>query len=99
MSNLCELPAYELARLIRDGQTTSEAITQAHLDRIERLNPVLNVFLHVDADGALGVAREIDARIASGEKLGALAGVPIAVKDNFCTRGMPTTCGSRMLEG
>lgn len=99
MPNLCELPAYELARLIRDGQTTSEAITQAHLDRIERLNPVLNVFLHVDADGALGTAREIDARIASGEKLGPLAGVPIAVKDNFCTRGMPTTCGSRMLEG
>ena len=59
----------------------------------------MNAFLHVDADGALATAAEIDARRAAGERLSQLAGVPIAVKDNFCTSGLPTTCGSRMLEG
>ncbi len=92
-------PAHELAALLRAGEVTSEELAVIHLDQIDALNPVLNVFLAVDRDGALATARDIDARRAAGEELGPLAGVPIAVKDNFCTRDLPTTCGSRMLEG
>lgn len=99
MPDLCELPAHELGRLIAAREATSREIVDAHLARIERLNPALNAFLYVAADQARETARGIDARIAAGEQLGPLAGVPIAVKDNFCTAGMPTTCGSRMLEG
>ncbi|GAB3814498.1 Asp-tRNA(Asn)/Glu-tRNA(Gln) amidotransferase subunit GatA [Tessaracoccus terricola] len=91
-------PAHELAGLLRDGEVSSVELTQLHLEQIEALNPTLNVFLHVDADGALEAARSVDAARASGAELGPLAGVPIAVKDNFCTLGQPTTCGSRMLE-
>ncbi len=92
-------PAHELADLLRSGEVTSEELTSLHLEQIEALNPVLNAFLVVDADGALTAARAVDARRAAGEDPGPLAGIPIAVKDNFCTRDLPTTCGSRMLEG
>ncbi len=92
-------PAHELADLLRAGDITSEELTRLHLEQIEALNPLLNAFLVVDADGALATARSIDARRAAGEELGPLAGIPVAVKDNFCTRDLPTTCGSRMLEG
>ena len=91
--------AIALAEMMRAGEATSEEITRAHLDRIEALNPTLNAFICVDVDGALASARDIDARRVAGEELGPLAGVPIAVKDNFCTTTLPTTCASRMLEG
>ncbi|MDO5735113.1 MAG: Asp-tRNA(Asn)/Glu-tRNA(Gln) amidotransferase subunit GatA [Propionibacteriaceae bacterium] len=92
-------PAHELAELMRSGEITSEDLTSLHLEQIAAVNPTLNAFLAVDADGALAAARSVDARRAAGEELGPLAGIPIAVKDNFCTRQLPTTCGSRMLEG
>ncbi len=91
--------AAELARLMAAGELTSEVLTRSCLARIEQLNPALNVFLSVDAESALAQARDIDARRAAGEKLGPLAGIPIGVKDNFCTTDFPTTCGSRMLQG
>lgn len=97
--NLLTKTAAGLGRLMAAGELTSEALTQACLERIATLNGELNVFLHLDADGALAQAREIDRRRAAGESLGPLAGVPIGVKDNFCTADQPTTCGSRMLEG
>ena len=98
-TTLLTRPAHELAELLRSGEVTSEELTSLHLEQIEALNPTLNAFLVVDADGAMAAARAIDARRAAGEELGPLAGIPIAVKDNFCTRDLPTTCGSRMLEG
>ena len=98
-STLLTKPAHELAELLRSGETTSEELTSLHLAQIDALNPALNAFLVVDADGALAAARAVDARRAAGEELGTLAGIPIAVKDNFCTSDLPTTCGSRMLEG
>ncbi|MBK7821251.1 MAG: Asp-tRNA(Asn)/Glu-tRNA(Gln) amidotransferase subunit GatA [Tessaracoccus sp.] len=91
--------AAELGRAMAAGEMTSEDLTRACLDQIEALNPRLNVFLAVDADAALAQAREIDAHRAAGEELGPLAGVPIGVKDNFCTTDFPTTCGSKMLDG
>jgi aspartyl-tRNA(Asn)/glutamyl-tRNA(Gln) amidotransferase subunit A len=74
-------------------------VTQAHLDRIAAVDGQVHSYLHVDAEGALAAAREVDRRRAAGESLGELAGVPIAVKDVMATKGLPTTCGSRMLEG
>ena len=91
--------AAALGRAMAAGELTSEEITRAFLEQIEALNPTLNVFLSVDAESALAQARAIDARRAAGEALGPLAGVPIGVKDNFCTTDFPTTCGSKMLDG
>ena len=99
MTEIITRPAHEQAALLAAGEVSAVELAQAHLDQIEAINPALNAFLHVDADGALATAAEIDARRAAGERLSQLAGVPIAVKDNFCTSGLPTTCGSRMLEG
>ncbi|AQP47202.1 aspartyl/glutamyl-tRNA amidotransferase subunit A [Tessaracoccus aquimaris] len=97
--NILKSTAADLGRAMAAGELTSEALTQACLDQIDALNPTLNVFLSVDADSALEQARAIDARRAAGEELGPLAGVPIGVKDNFCTTDFPTTCGSKILDG
>lgn len=99
MSDLLTRSAHELAELIATGETSSVEVTRAHLDQIEALNGDLNAFLHVAADEALEAAAAADRRREAGRRLSPLDGVPIAVKDNFCTLGMPTTCGSRMLEG
>ena len=90
--------ATELARRIATGEQSSVEITQAHLDRIEQTNPAVNSFLAVDADRALASAAAVDAKVAAGEQLSPLAGVPIAVKDLLCYTGLPTTASSRMLE-
>ncbi|WP_298889011.1 Asp-tRNA(Asn)/Glu-tRNA(Gln) amidotransferase subunit GatA [uncultured Serinicoccus sp.] len=92
------LTAVEMADRLAAGTLTSVELTQAHLDRIERLDPTVHAFLLVDAEGALATAREVDAARAAGEELPRLAGVPVAVKDIACTQGLTTTAGSRMLE-
>ena len=99
MSELLKKTALELADLLAAGEITSVELTQACLDRIHALNPKLNAFLFVDDDGALATARDVDARRTAGEKLPRLAGVPIAIKDNMVSRGKPTTCASKILEG
>ncbi|MGH3655809.1 MAG: Asp-tRNA(Asn)/Glu-tRNA(Gln) amidotransferase subunit GatA [Micromonosporaceae bacterium] len=91
--------AAELSALLANGEVTAVETTQAHLDRIDAVDSTLHAFLHVDADGALAAAREVDSRRAAGDELGPLAGVPIAVKDVLATKGVPTTCGSKILEG
>ncbi|MCS6710890.1 Asp-tRNA(Asn)/Glu-tRNA(Gln) amidotransferase subunit GatA [Brachybacterium sp. EF45031] len=81
------------------GEVSAEELTRAHLDRIAAVDGDLNAFLHVDADGALATARSVDEARRRGEDLHPLAGVPVAVKDVVVTKGLPTTAGSRMLEG
>jgi aspartyl-tRNA(Asn)/glutamyl-tRNA(Gln) amidotransferase subunit A len=81
------------------GATSSVELTRACLARIEATDERINAWLHVDAEGALAQAAAVDARRARGERLGPLAGVPVGLKDIFLTRDLPTTCGSRILEG
>ena len=87
----------EQARALQAGQVSSRELTQASLDRIRALDPDLNSFINVCAAEALADADAADAARARGEA-GPLTGVPFAHKDIFCTRGVATTCGSRMLE-
>lgn len=98
-TELIKLSAARLAEKIASGEVTSVEVTEAHLARIEAVDEKVHAFLHVDREGALAQAREVDARRERGEKLGPLAGVPLALKDIFTTEGVPTTVGSKILEG
>ncbi len=91
--------AAELARLMAAGEVSAVEVAQAHLDRIAEVEPRIDAFLHVAGDSALAQAREVDERRARGDELGPLAGVPVAHKDIFTTVDMPTTAGSKILEG
>ncbi|HZY90107.1 MAG TPA: amidase, partial [Gemmataceae bacterium] len=95
---LIERPASELLGLLSGGEITAEALTAEYLAAIHARDSQVRAFLHVDEDGALGQARAVDARRKRGEPVGALAGLPVALKDVFCTRGQPTTCGSKILQ-
>jgi aspartyl-tRNA(Asn)/glutamyl-tRNA(Gln) amidotransferase subunit A len=91
--------ALEIAHDVRSGHSTAEVELTQTLDAIAARNDELHVFLHIDEEGALDAARHVDRRIAQGEDVGPLAGVPIALKDNLCQTGVPTTAASRILEG
>jgi aspartyl-tRNA(Asn)/glutamyl-tRNA(Gln) amidotransferase subunit A len=95
---LTTLSAADLGEALTRGEVSSVEVTQAHLDRIAAVDGDVHAFLHLNA-AALETAATIDRQRAAGEKLGPLAGVPIAIKDVLCTLGMPSTAGSRILEG
>ncbi|GAA0693977.1 Asp-tRNA(Asn)/Glu-tRNA(Gln) amidotransferase subunit GatA [Kitasatospora atroaurantiaca] len=99
MADLIHFTAADTAAAIAKGDVSAVEVAQAHLDRIEAVDKKVNAFLHVDTEGALSAARAVDEKRAKGEELGPLAGVPLALKDVFTTKGVPTTCGSKILEG
>ena len=90
--------ALEIAAAVRGGQSALVAVEES-LTAIRARNEELNVFLYVDEDGARAAAARVDEQVRRGEDPGLLAGVPIALKDNLCTTGIPTTCSSKILEG
>ena len=98
MTDITNLSAAALADRLAAGEISSVEATQAHLDRIADVDGDIHAFLHV-SDHALDVAADIDRRRASGEVLGVLAGVPVAIKDVLVTTDMPSTSGSKILEG
>jgi aspartyl-tRNA(Asn)/glutamyl-tRNA(Gln) amidotransferase subunit A len=99
-NDLIHLPAADLAERLSSGEVSSVEATQAHLDRIAAVDGDVHAFLHVAGDAALQRAAEVDRLRAEGDAgLGPLAGVPVAIKDVLCTLDMPSTAGSRILEG
>ncbi len=99
MTDATRMTAAELGRRLAAGELSAEEVTRAHLDRIAAVDDRVHAFLHVDGDNAIEKARAIDQARAAGDPLGPLAGVPIAIKDVIATKGVPTTCASKILEG
>ncbi len=91
--------ALEIAKAVRAGERLASEVLEEHLDRIAAADGALHCFLEVSQDQARAQAARIDAAVVAGEDPGPLAGVPVALKDNFCTKGVPTTCASRILRG
>lgn len=98
MTDLTRLSAADLADKLSSREVSSVEATQAHLDRIAAVDGDVHAFLHI-SDAALDTAARVDAARAAGDALGPLAGVPVAIKDVLCTIDMPSTAGSRILEG
>lgn len=93
-----KLSVEELRDGIRDGAFTSEEIVKFYVEKIKKEDGDINAYLTICEEKALKEAKIVDEKIANGEKVGLLAGVPIAIKDNICTDGIRTTCASKMLE-
>ena len=91
--------AAEIAANVANGNSTANDELERSLEAIRARNDELNVFLYVDEQGARRQAAAVDEKVRRGENPGVLAGVPIAIKDNLCQRGIPTTCSSKILEG
>jgi aspartyl-tRNA(Asn)/glutamyl-tRNA(Gln) amidotransferase subunit A len=94
---LTDRTATELLSILERGEISAESLTQQHLEAIRQRDPKVRAFLHIDEAAALQQARTVDQKRKQAAKLGSLAGVPIAVKDVLCTKGQPTTCGSKIL--
>jgi aspartyl-tRNA(Asn)/glutamyl-tRNA(Gln) amidotransferase subunit A len=97
MKALHTLGARRIAEGVRAREFTARSVAEAFLERALRFDGDLRAFVDIDAELTLAAAERVDRRLAEGRQLGPLAGVPVAVKDNLCMRGLPTTCGSRML--
>ncbi len=94
---VCKLKAWELKQLVEKREVSCEKIIDSFCQRIKQKDPEINSYITLLEEQAKRTARKIDERIAKGEKLGLLGGVPIAVKDNICVKGCPTSCGSKIL--
>lgn len=95
---LCDKSAFELSGLLERREVSSVEVTQSVLDRIASKDKTLNAYITVCGQNALAMAKSVDKRRMSGECLSPLAGIPVAVKDNICVKGVRMTCGSKMLE-
>jgi aspartyl-tRNA(Asn)/glutamyl-tRNA(Gln) amidotransferase subunit A len=97
--SLIKASAVEMSVALAAGEVSAVELTNQHLNRITEVDGKVKAFLHIDKEGALAQAKTIDEKRAKGEKLSPLAGVPLALKDVLTQKGIPTTCGSKMLEG
>ncbi|MGH2415073.1 MAG: amidase family protein, partial [Microcystaceae cyanobacterium] len=88
----------ELHHQLVNKERSAVEITTETLNRIQALEPKIHGFLQITAEQALETAKSVDAKIALSEPIGLLEGIPIGIKDNLCTQGIPTTCASRILE-
>ena len=95
---LYNLSAYTLSRMLKRGEVSSKEITLSLLKRIDELDKKINAYITVDAQRAISMAEEADRRLKSGYLPSPLNGIPVAIKDNICTEGMRTTCGSMILK-
>jgi aspartyl-tRNA(Asn)/glutamyl-tRNA(Gln) amidotransferase subunit A len=91
--------ATQQREMLRTGELTSLELTTVYLEQIKLRESAVKAFVHLDEQQALDTAQRIDTRRAAGEPLGELAGIPVAVKDNLCSQGIPTTCASKILSG
>ncbi len=98
MSDLTSMSVRALSKMLESKEISSEELTISYLERIASLDRDLSAYITVTADPALCAAKESDKRRKRSESLGVLDGIPFSVKDNFCTKGIKTTAGSRMLE-
>lgn len=99
MSDLIKLTAAQLAQKIASREVSAVEVTKAHLEQIEKVDDQVHAFLYVNTQGALAAAEQADKDIAQGNPASALAGVPLGLKDVMASEGMPTTAGSKILEG
>ena len=88
----------DLRQKLKSGEVSSKELVQEKINRINELDPTLNSFLTVNTELALSKAEHIDNQISSGDDLPPLSGIPIAIKDNLCTKGIKTTCASKILD-
>ena len=93
-----QMSALELGKAIREGQTTSPEVVEAFYKQIEKTDKTYSCFISLTKALAIEKAKEVQARINAGEFISDVAGVPIALKDNICTKGQRTTCASKMLD-
>ena len=94
---LYRLTAAELSRMIRNKEVSSTEVTKSVFSRIKEKENEIEAYVTLNEEGALKKAAEVDEKIARGENLSSLAGIPVGIKDNICTKGLRTTCSSKML--
>lgn len=98
MKSICEMTAEEIGKAYREKTLTVPEVVKAFLDNIEKEDEKIKAYITVCREEALKKADEVQAMFDAGKEMGALAGIPIAIKDNICTKGVRTTCASKMLE-
>ena len=95
---LFEYKAYELSDMLKEKKISSVELTESVFNRIDSVEDKIEAYVTLDRENALKTAAEVDRKIATGDTLSLIAGIPTAVKDNISTKGLRTTCSSKMLE-